>query len=65
MSTQEIISQVRSLSLSERMALMEAILKSVKAEIEEPEVKRKAVEERKNGKNSTGDIGGPKSKGFI
>lgn len=45
MSTQEILTQVGSLSLSERMALMEAILQSVKAEIEDPEAKRKAAEE--------------------
>jgi|GEM_PF-965477 len=46
MSTQEIISQVESLSLSERMALLEAILQSVKAEIKDPEEQKKA-EERK------------------
>ncbi len=46
MSTQEIISQVESLSLSERMALLEAILQSVKAEIKEPQEQKK-TEERK------------------
>ena len=45
MSTQEILTEVGSLSLSERMALMEAILQSVRAEIEDPEAKRKAAEE--------------------
>jgi hypothetical protein len=64
MSTQEILTQVGSLSLSERMALMEAILQSVKAEIEEPEAKRKAAEEweeirrrRKAFKVETFDLG--------
>ncbi|MCI0611624.1 hypothetical protein L0244_01405, partial [bacterium] len=42
----EILSQVESLSLSERMALLEAILQSVKAEIKDPEEQKKA-EERK------------------
>jgi len=45
MSTQEILSQVESMSLSERMAILEAIVSSIKAEIQDPEEeKRKAAE---------------------
>jgi hypothetical protein len=45
MSTQEILSQVESLSLSERMALLEAILQSIKAEIKDPEEEKKKAAE--------------------
>lgn len=45
MSTQEILSQVGSLSLSDRMALLEAILQSVKAEIKDPEEEKKKAAE--------------------
>jgi hypothetical protein len=44
MSTQEIISQVGSLSFSERMALLEAIVQSLKAEIKNPEAEKKSTE---------------------
>jgi len=45
MSTQEILSQIESLSLSERMAVMEAILQSIKAEIKDPEEEKKKAAE--------------------
>lgn len=45
MSTQEILSQVGALSLSDRMALLEAILQSVKAEIKDPEEEKKKAAE--------------------
>jgi hypothetical protein len=45
MSTQEILSQVGLLSLSERMALLEAILQSVKADIKNPEEEKKKAAE--------------------
>ncbi len=64
MSTQEILPHIGSLSLSDRMTLLEAILQSVKAEIEDPEAKRKAAEEweeirqrRKEFKVETFDLG--------
>ncbi|MGH7597825.1 MAG: hypothetical protein ACREOI_15865 [bacterium] len=46
MSTQEILSQVGALSLSERMVLLEAILQSIKAEIKDPEEQKKAEEHK-------------------
>ncbi|MCI0692934.1 hypothetical protein L0337_13135 [candidate division KSB1 bacterium] len=42
MSTQEILSHVRSLSLSDRMILLEAILQSIKVEIKDPAEQKKA-----------------------
>jgi len=45
MSTPEILAQVESLSLSERMAVMEAILQSIKAEIKDPEEEKKKAAE--------------------
>jgi hypothetical protein len=47
MSTQEIISHIGSLTISDRLSLLEAILQSVKAEIEHPEYKRKVAEQWK------------------
>jgi len=45
MSTQEILSQVEFMSLSERMAILEAIVSSIKAEIKDPEEEKKKAAE--------------------
>jgi hypothetical protein len=52
MSTQEILYHVGSLLLSERMALMEAILQSVR---QKPKIRKRRERRRRNGKKSAGD----------
>ncbi|MCI0692935.1 hypothetical protein L0337_13140 [candidate division KSB1 bacterium] len=46
MSTQEILPHIGSLSLSDRMTLLEAILQTVKAEIEDPEAQKRAEQHK-------------------
>jgi len=46
MSTQEIFPHIESLSLSDRMALLEAILQSIKTEIKNPEEQKRAEQHK-------------------